>query len=130
MDPVVILGTRAHGLTVLDLKRTGAAPPDEALFEVTSDGLSAATWVYDYPDFARFVAFLTGMERDWRGWDGARDWANLEGQLAITAEHTGVHVTIRVTMERFVDWKVRADMTVGPGEDITNAVLAAKSLFA
>ena len=97
---------------------------------MTSDGLSAATWVYEYPDFARFVAFLTDMERDWRGWDGARDWANLEGQLAITAEHTGGHVTLKVTMERFVDWEVRADLTVGPGEDITNAVFAAKSLFA
>lgn len=129
MDPLVILGTRADGLTVLDVRRTGGAPPHAASFEVTSSGLSAATWVHEYPDFDRFVAFLTDMERDWRGWDGTRRWAALEGEIAIAAEHTGSHVTLEVTMERFVDWTAKSVLTIGPGEDVTRAAVAATSLF-
>lgn len=125
-EPVVLLGTRSNGLTVLDIEREGSAPPHNILVEWTDDGLSASTWVYEHPGFERLIMFLTGLERDWRGWDGRRDWSSLEGQLSIGAEHTGGRVQFWFEL-RNMGWVVGAQMQLGAGEDLSNAVRAAEA---
>jgi Family of unknown function (DUF6228) len=129
MEPVVILGTAAIGLSVRDVRHAYGARPHEALFEVWSHGLSAIAWVHEHPDFSRLTEFFSGLERSWRGWDGTREWVSLEGELAITAEHTRTHVDVTVTMRGHEGWTASTEIAVGPGEEISNAVRAAELLF-
>ena len=129
MDSVVVLGSRLNGVIVRDLDRTGQAPPNRALIEVTGPGLSATRWVDGDPDFSRLLEFLASVERDWRGWAGSRRWTKPEGQMVLTAVHTGAHVRAEATLERVDRWKVCADVVIGPGEDITNALRTARELF-
>lgn len=130
MEPVVLLGTRSNGITLLDVQRAGSAPAHEALVEVTSDGLSASTWVYEYPDFQRLIDYFRGIELDWRGWNGVREWASLEGQLAITAQHTGAHIELAVKLQRSLDWRAETEFSVGAGEDVSSAVRALEGVLA
>jgi Family of unknown function (DUF6228) len=39
------------------------------------------------------------MADDWRGWDGEREWASIEGLFELTATHDGLgHVSLRVRL--------------------------------
>ena len=39
------------------------------------------------------------MADDWRGWDGEREWASIEGLFDLTATHDGLgHVSLRVRL--------------------------------
>jgi Family of unknown function (DUF6228) len=55
--------------------------------ELRSSGLTADLSVYTSGDseFQDVVRFFADMPRDWRGWDGSRRYASLEGDLAIAA---------------------------------------------
>lgn len=125
MEPVVLLGTRSSGLTVLAVDRARAAPPHQILVEVTDDGLAASTWVYEYPDFERLISFFNDLEKDWRGWEGRRDWSSVEGQLSIHAEHIGGRVQFWFDV-RNMGWAVATQISLGAGEDLSNAARTAE----
>jgi len=129
MDPVVLVGTQVDGLCILDVRRSVDGIPQAASFSLKKLGLSAATWAHELGDFGRFLALLESIDRDWRGWAGTRQWADLEGSVTITAVHTGSHVRFTVELRHGVSWTARTDIDVGAGEDITNALQAARSVF-
>jgi hypothetical protein len=91
---------------------------------VQADGLVAGTTVTlsDGPwDPAQFFGELAA---DWRGWDGERRWAALEGEMEIEATHDGAQVRIAVTVKRpdmtFAKdaWSARIVFTLEPGEQL------------
>lgn len=81
----------------------------------------------EYPDFEGLINYLAELERDWRGWHGTREWMSLEGDLSLTATHTGGRLEFRVVLKRAPDWEVHVEMTIGAGEDLSSAVRAARS---
>ena len=65
------------------------------------------------------------LEQDWRGWDDARSWRSLEGDLGIEARHEFRHVQLRVTLRAYGPgwgndgWKASANLTIDPGEQLS-----------
>jgi Family of unknown function (DUF6228) len=54
--------------------------------------------------------FFRRIADDWRGWDGERDWASIEGLFDLTATHDGRgHIALRVRLRSGLydeDWNV------------------------
>lgn len=74
--------------------------------------------------FGDLGAFFADLERSWRGWHGTRSWRSLEGELTITAQHTGSHVTLRIDMRDAAlghgAWAAQMDLTVEAGEQLSS----------
>src|SRR5690348_15956115 len=71
---------------------------------ISARGLEASRVVYEPEagDTLRGVATLFDeLARDWRGWDGERTWASLEGEATVTAVHDGLGtVELRVRLQK------------------------------
>ena len=73
------------------------------------------------PDLADYFSDLA---RDWRGWDGAREWMSSCGELRIASHHDRVgHVVVAVRLGRvppiewpIAGWSVSASVVVEPGQ--------------
>lgn len=66
---------------------------------LTLPGLSATARVDGCsPDGEHTLGvFFRRLSDDWRGWDGERTWASIEGAFDLTATHDGLgHVALRV----------------------------------
>ncbi|HEX9520221.1 MAG TPA: DUF6228 family protein [Streptosporangiaceae bacterium] len=95
--------------------------------ELSSSGLRAIrTVVHSYrTGFADLADFFAQLEQDWRGWDDARSWRSLEGDLGIEARHEFRHVQLRVTLRAYGPgwgndgWKASANLTIDPGEQLS-----------
>jgi len=68
------------------------------------------------------------IARQWRGWDGKKEWAALEGQLRLTASSdlTG-HIELLVIMRDYSDpaeWRLQATLLLEAGqlEELARAV--------
>ncbi len=68
------------------------------------------------------------IAREWRGWDGEKDWAALDDELRLTAssDHTG-HTTLVVVMHDHdspENWRLEAKLVLEAGqlEDLARAV--------
>src|SRR5690242_6838025 len=61
--------------------------------------------------------FLSGLARDWRGWQGERSWSSLEGTLVLCASISKAGaVTFDVQInERTFTWEVRGRIYVENG---------------
>lgn len=57
--------------------------------ELIADGLAARTTFYLGPESVEkpLDDFFAALERDWRGWDGQRQWEGMEGGLALSCTH-------------------------------------------
>lgn len=95
--------------------------------ELSSSGLRAIrTVVHSYrTGFADLADFFAQMELDWRGWNGARSWRSLEGDLNIEARYEFRHVQLRVTLRAYGPgwgndgWTASANLTIDPGEQLS-----------
>jgi hypothetical protein len=103
---------------------------------LASNGLCAVrTVVRSYSEgFADLAEFFAGCERDWRGWERLRRWRSAEGDLTIEARHEYRHVQLRVTLSSLPPgrgndgWKVTAELTIDPGEQLSQAAQDLRSL--
>lgn len=106
--------------------------------ELHLDGLSASGRVVNNyaTGFEDLADFLQEQADDWRGWAGTRKWESLEGDLEIEARHQYGHVQLRITMRRFVPgwgnhgWSATGDLTIEPGEQLTQIAKGMRSLAA
>jgi len=126
MEPMVVIGTRSEGLAVYGFNQIDVDGSGYALIEVTGTGMTATSRVYMWPTPRAFVDFLASLEDDWKGWQGERDWHGLEGELSISARHTGSHVIFTIKMQRDNDWSVELAIPVGAGSELTEIVAAAE----
>ena len=108
--------------------------PDESdpivqtvIAELSSRGLRAIrTVVHSYSTgFADLADFFAQLEQNWRGWDDAKSWRSLEGDLDIEARHEFRHVQLRVTLRAYGPgwgndgWTASANLTIDPGEQLS-----------
>ena len=94
-------------------------------------GLEAALAAYELDpprDLATTLAdFLASLGRDWRGWDGEREWESLEGDIRLRARHNGLGtVELRVALYKYEEpsWSAAGILTLDAGalDDLAVAV--------
>ncbi|MEV0696944.1 DUF6228 family protein [Saccharopolyspora sp. NPDC050389] len=96
---------------------------------VVGSGIKATHVVqphYSDEGFGDLADYFTALEQAWRGWDGPRSWRSLEGELSLTASHTGSHVLLRVELENgpfngTAEWTARLDLIIDAGEELSHA---------
>lgn len=108
--------------------------PDESdpivqtvIAELSSNALRVIRTVFHSysTGFADLADFFAQLEQDWRGWDDARSWRSLEGDLGIVARHEFRHVQLRVTLRTHGPgwgndgWTASVDLTIDPGEQLS-----------
>jgi hypothetical protein len=88
------------------------------LARVTHGGLDATARVGSYLSTG-LGDFFASLAADWKGWEGARRWESLEGELSLAAEsdRTG-HVDLLVHLHNGapVRWKLDLHLTLEAGQ--------------
>lgn len=67
--------------------------------------------------------FFEDLAEHWTGWPGAKTYRSQEGDLQLTASHTG-HVELGFTLQdpSFPEaWSLRGQLTLDAGEELTQA---------
>lgn len=127
MSQPVLVGSSAWGLWFAS--RSG----DYAEVRLVGLGLDVTTSVYavNGDGFDGLVEFFNGMERDWRGWDGVREWKALEGELELSATHDGGHLRFEVRVRDSIRalWTVETSLSIEPGEQLAAAARGLQALF-
>ena len=112
--------------------------PDHVIAELQLEGLSASRRVAHHysSGFADIASFFDELANGWRGWEGVREWESLEGDLKIQARHAYGHVLFRITVRHGGPgwgndgWTATADLTIDPGEQLSNVASDIRSLAA
>jgi Family of unknown function (DUF6228) len=93
--------------------------------QISDYGMSAVTSAKLDGDGSDLGAFFQLLADGWRGWEGARTWRSLDGEMEIDARHDGRgHVAIGVTL-RYGEpsfaadaWSARVVLAVEGGEEM------------
>lgn len=125
-----MLGLAQQGIAFSVRGRAGRGVPTEVVVSVRDAGLRAEKPVVSHytSGFEDLVVFVESMEQDWRGWRGERRYESLEGDLTLTAGHDG-HVQLAVELREHIGWRVQADFTLEPGEQMTNSARELRELL-
>jgi Family of unknown function (DUF6228) len=78
------------------------------------------------------MSFFEELALDWHGWDENKNFDSLEGDLRLSAKHDG-HVRLSFELGEFdrpTPWAARGELTLEPGEELTEAVEALRELLA
>lgn len=106
---------------------------DYAHVRLSGLGLDVTTSVYalNSHGFDGLVEFFKGLERDWRGWDGVREWKTLEGELEVSVTHDGGHLHFVVRLRDSIRalWTVETSLSIEPGEQLAGAARGLQNLF-
>jgi len=94
--------------------------------EISDHGMSAQTSVIvDGDDGSDLGSFFQLLADGWRGWEGARVWRSLEGEMEIDARHDSRgHVAVGVTLRHGEPafaadaWSARTVFTLEAGEEM------------
>ena len=87
--------------------------------ELIGDAVTAKKqiWGYTYTEF--LGGLFESIARDWKGWDGERDWASIEGDLTISASSDKLgHIRLDVAVRNNDfenDWKLDAPIYLDAG---------------
>lgn len=97
-----------------------------------SSGLHATADVYAYGDDG-LVGFIDELAREWRGWDGVKDWHSLEGHLSLsaTADRLG-HVSVEVRIQADPSgepWIARATLQLEAGSSLEHLARQFRMFF-
>lgn len=112
-------------------ERSPGATSDYLLITANFDGLCARKRVYDLNGWSLLLSFFEELEACWRGWDGDKLFASLEGEFRLVAKHVG-HVRFSIELndfERLDPWTTKGDFDLDPGEELTAAVEALRGLL-
>jgi hypothetical protein len=136
----------AQGLnTLLGMVRIGAVREHvelvrvhsgELLVTLVGSGLTASHLVqphYADDGFGDLAAYFAELERNWRGWDGARSWRSLEGELSLIAVHTGSHVLLTIALvneegDGTAEWSAQLHLNIGAGEELSRAAVVVQEI--
>lgn len=114
MEPVIIKSTRG-GRTLTFSNRNG----DYFDAELAGDSISAKKGIWGYTDTAFLIDLFDSFARDWKGWEGERHWAAIEGDLDLTATSDRLgHIRLDVVLLNNGsedDWKVDAPVYLDAG---------------
>jgi hypothetical protein len=122
------------------LRLTSDGPAHHAPQYVTAElrcgGLAASRRVVHHyaSGFEDLADFFGRLAADWRGWAGERVWESVEGDLRIEARHAYGHIQLRVVLRGpgpgwgNEGWKAMADLTIDPGEELTQAASNLRAL--
>ena len=130
MEPVII-GTPSDCLSIQAVRRDHTGRVEEAWVRLSRQGLQADTWVWAYEGAGLdgLADYFVEMTDDWRGWDGERRWASVQGELQLTSRHEGGHIAIDVVLDREIIWTVSTELSIEPGEQLTAAARELKELL-
>lgn len=120
MDSFRIKSTH-DGATVnfCDPIRSGAGELDYFTVAIEAPNANAVAKIYAY-QAETLCAFFADIARSWRGWDGEKNWASLEGELGLraTSDRLG-HVTLGYTLRSghgLYDWCVAGALELEAGQ--------------
>lgn len=87
--------------------------------QLTGDAVSAKKGIWGYTDTNDLVRLFESMAQDWRGWNGERHWASIEGDFDITATSDNLgHIRLDVVIlnnNPEDDWQVNAPIYLDAG---------------
>ncbi len=100
--------------------------------EIESPGMRARLFVPDLGGNS-ILQFFKEMERDWHGWDDAREYRSMEGNLNLSAKidrlgHIGCEVTL-ATRRGQNDWTATCAVTIEAGAQLYQFVRDLGALF-
>lgn len=84
-----------------------------------SQAIECVARVYAYEDGHRLASIFKEMAENWKGWNGKKEWAALEGEFAISCDITN---TGKVRAQFFLtpgldrEWEVKSSVSFGAGE--------------
>ncbi len=85
---------------------------------ITAEGLKATGQIYAY-GAATLTGFFEELATAWRGWEGAKEWESVEGDLEFAATHDGLgNVTLRARVAKLGegwDWEAWCELTLDAG---------------
>jgi hypothetical protein len=114
MEPVIIKSTRGRR-TLAFSNRHG----DYFDAELSGDSVTVKKGIWGYTDTELLINLFESIAVDWRGWEGKRHWAAIEGDLDITATHDRLgHIRIDVVIlnnDLEDNWKVDAPIFLDAG---------------
>ena len=59
----------------------------------------------DRVHFHRLIEYFESMQKDWRGWNGVREWSSLEREFSLSATSDGLgHVAVQVSFRPIYGW--------------------------
>ena len=105
---------------------------DNLTVTVEQQGLRASKRVWDFDGWSALLSFFEGLAVNWRGWDGNKNFDSLEGDFRLSAKHDG-HVRLSFELGEFdrpTPWAAKGELTLDPGEELTEAVEALRRLLA
>jgi len=131
-DELTIKSSSSSGKLKFSEQQPANSPVEYIRVNLEDRELAASTSrIYLYkPD--DLVAFLDELAREWKGWQGEKEWKSVEGDLALsgTADGLGV-VALRVTLKSGPyedDWCVQTVIHVDAGQ-LEDLAVKAKAFF-
>lgn len=82
--------------------------------------------------FQELAQFFEDLAEHWTGWPGTKTYRSLEGDLQLTASHTGSHIELGFTLQdpEFSEtWSLRGRLTLDAGEELSRAADELKTLL-
>ena len=93
---------------------------DYFVASIEGDGPQAFVRVWGYTDCSLLVDLFASIAHDWRGWQGERTWASIEGEFRITATTTSTgRVTLMVALTHTDgedDWRLTVPVFAEAGQ--------------
>ena len=84
-----------------------------------SPALRASIRVYGYTDCEALVELFESMSRDWKGWEGERNWVSLEGEFGFSCTSDGKgHVALKLGFAQMYDpepWRAQSTLNLEAG---------------
>jgi hypothetical protein len=109
-----------------------AGPADDVMYEArlsTEAGeCSAVVWEYN----SGLAAFVRALADDWRGFEGERRYATIEGQLTLTCRHDGrgtVACRFELRQPWPPGWSMSADIDFGAGAHLERIATEVEQFF-
>ena len=129
-DPVIPVERVGSETAHLIFDPTGS---DEVTVRYVSTGADAVVAAYDTPSgqLEALASFFREMADEWKGWDGERRWASLEGHIELSAIHDRV-VILRFEMSPQFDhypWRLSGAVEIEPGEQLSSIATGMDALF-
>ena len=114
MKPVVIKST-SDGRSLRFSDRSG----DRYRVSLDGDEITATTTVWGYSDSDFLVQLFTYIAKNWKGWDGEKQWSSIESDLMLiaTSDNLG-HITLEVSICKNHpdnDWSISAPVHLDAG---------------